>query len=76
MQERMGWDVPWYTLTDDFDADFDVDEWHGTNAFIREGDRIFRTYLIEARGDEAMGEHLELSRHHRPGSPGGVGGFA
>ena len=31
---RMGWEViPWYTLTDDFDADFDVDEWHGTNAF-------------------------------------------
>ncbi len=55
LSERMGWDVPWYTLTDDFDADFDVDQWHGTNAFIREGDRIFRTYLIDARGDEAMG---------------------
>ena len=23
----MGWETPWYTLTDDFDADFDVDEW-------------------------------------------------
>ncbi len=55
LKERMGWDVPWYTLTDDFDADFDVDEWHGTNAFIRDGDRIFRTYFIESRGDEAMG---------------------
>ncbi len=30
---RMGWEIPWYTLTDDFDADFGVDEWHGTNAF-------------------------------------------
>ena len=30
---RMGWDIPWYTITDDFDADFGVDEWHGTNAF-------------------------------------------
>jgi len=55
LKGRMGWDVPWYTLIDDFDADFDVDEWHGTNAFIREGERIFRTYLIEARGDEALG---------------------
>jgi predicted dithiol-disulfide oxidoreductase (DUF899 family) len=56
LKERMGWDkIPWYTLTDDFDADFGVDLWHGTNAFIRDGDRIFRTYLIEARGDEAMG---------------------
>jgi predicted dithiol-disulfide oxidoreductase (DUF899 family) len=54
-KERMGWDMPWYTITDDFDADFGVDEWHGTNAFIREGDQIFRTYFINNRGDEAMG---------------------
>jgi predicted dithiol-disulfide oxidoreductase (DUF899 family) len=54
---RMGWDyIPWYTLTDDFDADFEVDLWHGTNAFFRDDeDRIFRTYFINNRGDEAMG---------------------
>jgi predicted dithiol-disulfide oxidoreductase (DUF899 family) len=52
---RMGWEVPWYTLTDDFDADFGVDEWHGTNAFLRDGDRIFRTYFVDKRGDEALG---------------------
>ena len=53
---RMGWEqIPWYTLTDDFDADHGVGEWHGTNAFIRDGDRIFRTYFIDSRGDEAMG---------------------
>jgi len=51
----MGWDMPWYTVTDDFDADFGVDEWHGTNAFIRDGDRVFRTYFINNRGDEALG---------------------
>jgi predicted dithiol-disulfide oxidoreductase (DUF899 family) len=56
LKERMGWQpIPWYTITDDFDADFDVDEWHGTNAFIRDGDRVFRTYFIAARGDEALG---------------------
>jgi predicted dithiol-disulfide oxidoreductase (DUF899 family) len=56
LKERMGWGhIPWYTITDDFDKDFDVGEWHGTNAFIRDGDRIFRTYFIDARGDEAMG---------------------
>ena len=56
LKERMGWQrIPWYTLTDDFDADFGVDQWHGTNAFIREGDNVFRTYLINSRGDEAMG---------------------
>ena len=52
---RMGWDMPWYTITDDFDSDFGVGEWHGTNAFIREGDDIFRTYFIDSRGDEHMG---------------------
>ena len=67
----MGWEeIPWYTLTDDFDADFDVDEWHGTNAFFRDGDEIFRTYFVDERGDEAMGRHLELPRHHRARAPG------
>jgi predicted dithiol-disulfide oxidoreductase (DUF899 family) len=56
LKNRNGWEhIPWVTLTDDFDKDFDVDEWHGTNAFIREGDGIFRTYLINSRGDEQMG---------------------
>ena len=46
----MGWQMPWYTLTDDFDIDIDfgVDGWHGTNAFIRltnqAGERVFRSY--------------------------------
>jgi predicted dithiol-disulfide oxidoreductase (DUF899 family) len=54
---RMGWEIiPWYTLTDDFDADFDVDEWHGTNAFLRDDEgRVFRTYFVNSRGDEVMG---------------------
>jgi predicted dithiol-disulfide oxidoreductase (DUF899 family) len=62
LKARMGWDIPWYTITDDFDADFGVDEWHGTNAFYRDthagtgdDDRIFRTYFVDKRGDEALG---------------------
>ena len=55
LKKRMGWEMPWYTITDDFDADFGVDEWHGTNAFFRDGEQIFRTYFIDSRGDEAMG---------------------
>src|ERR687894_2598679 len=47
LKERMGWEhIPWYTLTDDFDADFRVGEWHGHNVFIREDDGIFRTYFV------------------------------
>src|SRR5882724_10386208 len=55
LKARMGWEIPWYTITDGFDADFGVDEWHGTNVFFRDGDRVFRTYFINSRGDEAMG---------------------
>ena len=61
---RMGWEIPWYTITDEFDADFGVDEWHGTNAFVREGERVLRTYFVNSRGDEAMGStwsYLDLT---------------
>ena len=65
LKERMGWElIAWYSLTDDFDADFGVDQWHGHNAFIRDGDRIFRTYFTDARGDEALGttwSYLDLT---------------
>src|SRR5690242_8161710 len=55
LKARMGWAMPWYTITDSFDKDFGVDEWHGHNVFIRDGDKVFRTYFINNRGDEAMG---------------------
>ena len=55
VKARMGWKMPWYSLTDGFDADFGVDEWHGTNAFIRDGGSVLRTYFINSRGDEVMG---------------------
>ena len=65
LKARMGWEhIPWYTVTDDFDVDFGVDEWHGTNAFIRDADSVFRTYFINNRGDEAMGtvwSYLDLT---------------
>jgi predicted dithiol-disulfide oxidoreductase (DUF899 family) len=64
LKERMGWKVPWYTLTDSFDADHGVDEWHGTNAFLRDGDQVLRTYFVNNRGDEALGStwsYLDLT---------------
>jgi predicted dithiol-disulfide oxidoreductase (DUF899 family) len=64
LKARMGWDVPWYTLTDGFDADFGVDEWHGTNVFLRDGEQVFRTYFVNGRGDEALGStfsYLDLA---------------
>jgi predicted dithiol-disulfide oxidoreductase (DUF899 family) len=43
VKARMDWKMPWYTITDSFDADFGVNDWHGTNAFIHDGDKVFRT---------------------------------
>jgi predicted dithiol-disulfide oxidoreductase (DUF899 family) len=60
VKARMGWpQIPWYTILPSegaaFHKDFDVEKWHGTNAFIRDGDdRIFRTYFINGRGDEVF----------------------
>jgi predicted dithiol-disulfide oxidoreductase (DUF899 family) len=55
LKARMGWEIPWYTITDSFDADFGVDEWHGHNVFIRNDDKVFRTYFNNNRADEALG---------------------
>jgi predicted dithiol-disulfide oxidoreductase (DUF899 family) len=64
LKARMGWAMPWYTITDSFDADFGVDEWHGHNMFIHDGEQIFRTYFVGSRGDERMGgtwHYLDLT---------------
>jgi predicted dithiol-disulfide oxidoreductase (DUF899 family) len=64
LKERMDWEMPWYTITDSFDADFGVDEWHGHNVFFRDGDNVFRTYFVNNRGDEAAGStwnYLDLT---------------
>jgi predicted dithiol-disulfide oxidoreductase (DUF899 family) len=55
LKARMGWKMPWYTIMGSFDTDFGVDEWHGHNVFFRDGERVFRTYFINNRGDEKMG---------------------
>src|SRR5262245_28207855 len=51
LKQRMDWKMPWYTIIDRFDVDFGVNEWHGTNSFIRDDDKVFRTYFINSRGD-------------------------
>jgi predicted dithiol-disulfide oxidoreductase (DUF899 family) len=57
VKARMGWTMPWYSMVEGstFDVDHGVDEWHGTNAFILDGDSVYRTYFINSRGDEVMG---------------------
>jgi predicted dithiol-disulfide oxidoreductase (DUF899 family) len=65
LKEHHGWELlPWYTITDDWDKDFGVGEWHGHNVFIRQDGRIFRTYYVGGRGSEGIGttwSHLDLT---------------
>src|SRR5437762_317948 len=75
LKARMGWEMPWYTITDNFDKDFRVDEWHGHNVFFRDGERVFRTYFINNRGDEAMGTTGSCLEHHAARPSGNLGGF-
>jgi Uncharacterized protein conserved in bacteria len=65
VKARMGWEMPWYTITDDFDKDFGVDEWHGTNAFIRDGDQCVPHLLHQQPRRRADGKHwnyLDITR--------------
>ncbi len=56
LKERMGWQKSPGTRSPTVSTPISGSiEWHGHNAFIRDEDRIFRTYLINSRGDEAMG---------------------
>jgi Bacterial protein of unknown function (DUF899) len=74
---RTAWTRSWsLAARDKFDKDFGLGEWHGTNAFMSHGDRVFRTYFINNRGDEQMGSTWNYPRHHCARAPGGVGGLA
>jgi predicted dithiol-disulfide oxidoreductase (DUF899 family) len=54
-RSRMGWSTwPWYTTTDDFAADFDVDQWFGLDVFLRDGDDVYRTYYTSGRAAEEL----------------------
>jgi hypothetical protein len=73
---RMGWEqIPWYTLTDDFDADFGVDERH--QRLLPRRRRPDLPHLLHQRARRrGAGQHLQLPRHDRARTPRGVGGLA
>lgn len=59
-RERMGWTIPWFSSAgSDFNVDFGVTiegrETFGLSVFVRDGDRVFRTYFTSERGVEALG---------------------
>jgi predicted dithiol-disulfide oxidoreductase (DUF899 family) len=72
-RRRMGWDVPWYSsFESDFNVDFGVGpeepqpdrhqdgETFGLSVFVRDGDRVFRTYFTDQRGVEALSSNWAL----------------
>lgn len=57
---RMGWSMPWYSSSgSDFNRDFGVTtdrgETFGLSVFIRDGERVYRSYFTAGRGVEALG---------------------
>lgn len=59
-KKRMGWTIPWYSsLGTGFNRDFgmttDKGETHGMSVFLRDGERVFRTYFTSQRGTETIG---------------------
>ncbi len=54
--ERMGWEVPWYTVVgDDFQTERGTTEYFSLDVYLRDGDRVFLTYATRSRGVEALG---------------------
>jgi predicted dithiol-disulfide oxidoreductase (DUF899 family) len=61
--KRMGWSIPWYSLSDTSGGDFNADmglvhedgEGFGLSVFLRDGDSVYRTYFTTGRGVEALG---------------------
>jgi predicted dithiol-disulfide oxidoreductase (DUF899 family) len=59
-RDRMGWGIPWYSSAgNDFNRDLgitsDGGDTFGLSVFLRDGDRVFRTYFTTGRGVEALG---------------------
>lgn len=55
-RERMGWAVPWYSAAaSDLYDDLGLGEGFALNVFLRDGDDVYRTYMVDGRGVEKLG---------------------
>jgi predicted dithiol-disulfide oxidoreductase (DUF899 family) len=59
-EKRMGWTFPWYSSAEsDFNVDFGLTtgagETFGLSVFLRDGDRVYRSYFTTTRGVESLG---------------------
>jgi predicted dithiol-disulfide oxidoreductase (DUF899 family) len=51
-QRRMGWTIPWFSSTQEFADDCGSGKGFGISVFLRDGDRVYRTYFTTGRGGE------------------------
>jgi predicted dithiol-disulfide oxidoreductase (DUF899 family) len=55
-RRRMGWEIPWYsTVDEEFNTACGIRGGFGLSVFLRDGERVFRTYFTAGRGVEALG---------------------
>ena len=59
-RKRMGWTLPWVSSSaNDFNRDFGLTtragESFGLSVFLRDSDKVYRTYFTTGRGVEALG---------------------
>jgi predicted dithiol-disulfide oxidoreductase (DUF899 family) len=72
-RQRMGWDIPWYSsFESDFNPDFGIGreqpdpdrhqdgEGFALSVFVRDGERVFRTYFTRGRGVEVLSSNWAL----------------
>lgn len=51
----MGWEIRWYTDTQEFQEASDTTEWFKLQVFVRDGERVYLTYETRGRGVEPLG---------------------
>lgn len=58
---RMGWTLPWYsTQHTTFNADCGLDGGFGLSVFLRDGERVFRSYFTASRGVDRLRADFNL----------------
>jgi predicted dithiol-disulfide oxidoreductase (DUF899 family) len=54
-KRRMGWTVPWYSCHGSgFNSECGITTGFGLSVFLRDGDRVFRTYFTTSRGVDRL----------------------
>ena len=75
VKARMGWEIPWYTITDGFDADFGVRPM-ARHQRVHPRRRPGVPHLLHQQPRRrGVREYLELPRHDRARASGEVGGL-